>query len=767
MEVTPLLKLNQIEAVVEKRWTPIARRLDQFLGISVSSPPETPCTRPGFWVWSAAKQTWQLLDELDSLDSVVVLDFEAEQVAPDVWRPTCCSIYGALTNTWFYWISDGQQEVMPFPPRRIVIGHKSGSYDRRYLSAEYDYMDSQIIHIDTMQLATVIQGVSEDKGSANSGNALLLKWKMFDARSREGKGVPVWYEKCGPVNLKFLAMRYLGIDLDKSVRDSLIDEPTTVSADTLYAYCSNDTYITALLAQKLLPIARQYIPSPISWFGMARVNSSKYYLRDWGGFIDESAQQYADAQEKLAIFQQKLIDHALAAGRLEFPDLDWKIYVRGVYKGFPHWVKNVRETDPMSGNASAYLLNLFWNDKKVILYKPKKGEGTVPKWRTEDGPLPHPDGGAKNLGTPLCADYMGFARSGLLRSEVVPQDTLIKLFELLDSCTQWVSYQSRYRNIYRRKTGEYELSVEDLNGTGTISRRSTGLWVVLPKPKKTKIGSGVMRHIVPPEGYDLVTADFVSQESRIACAVFADARAGKHFSTEWTRAIMVGKKSDKTDAHNLTAARFDIDRHHAKTINFLLQYGGGLVKLVNALILLKGISREAAEQLCVQFMHWYKGKDGGVATPVFDALKAAAHKEHGETYLLRVRQPNSINPKFLFDQSAFHTLRTNWPIQSAGVDEKHCLIALIEYYADLAGIRNKIQYALDVHDREGFFAHKSISHLMPEIFNKAMDNLIHISYEAAARYWERIDGKPRPVLEPLENWRQFEVVNISDTLVED
>lgn len=762
----PILSLEEFHEQASKQWSPIKRRLDAFVKQPISQPPESPCVDTGFWVWRSGK--WAPLEDVNLLDTLLVLDFEGEQIKPDVWRPTCCALYGAESDTWYFWNASPGDEVMPFPPKRIVVGHKSASHDRRYLSAEYEHINSQIIHLDTMQLATIIQGVSEDSGPAKSSNALLVKWKMFDQRKSQGKGVPTWYTKCGPVNLKFLVERYLGIALDKSVREDIIDDATAVSADTLYRYCANDVYTTALLAQKLYPIACRYVPNAASWFGMARVNSSKYYLKDWDQFLERSEQQYRVAQKSLEEIQAKLEFDAIE-NPTEFIDLEWKKWVRGKYKGLPRWVKNVRETAPMSGNASAYLLNLYWDGKKVCLYKPQKGEGNVPKWLTEDGePLPHPDGQGKNLGTPLCSDYIGFAKSGMLQSKALDQDGLIRVFELLNSCSQWVSYKSRYTNAYRRSVGDgLELSVEDLNGTGTISRRSTGLWVVLPKPNEAKISSDVMTHIVPPKGYDLVTADFVSQESRIACAVFGDARAGEHFSTPWTKAVMIGRKEDKTDAHNLTAARFGISRRDAKTVNFLLQYGGGLVKLTSALILLKGISKSQAEKECVEFMHWYKDRGSGVAAPIFQALKAAARQDHGETYLLSVRQPNSINPRFLFDQSAFHTLRTNWPIQSAGVDEKHCLIFLIEHYAKIIGIRSHIQFALDVHDRIGFFARKEISHLMPEVFNKAMDALIHISYQAAARYWEKIDGRFRPDLLPLENWRQFETVNISDTLVEE
>lgn len=761
----PPLTLEEFQQQTTTKWAPIQRRLDCFLSQSVAPPPAQPCTKPGLWVWK--EDAWQPQDP-DAIDTTVVLDFEAEQIEKDVWRPTCCAIHGVESGSWYFWMASEGDEVMPFPPKRIVIGHNSAAYDRRYLSAEYDFVDSKLVHIDTMQMAAMIQGMAEDKeGKNGSANFLLTKWKMFDQRRQNGRGVPVWYNKCGPVNLKFLADRYLGIDLDKSVRDAIIDDPTTVSADSLYRYCSNDVYITALLAQKLLPIARRYAPNDATWVGMTRVNSSKYYLRDWDMFLARSERQYQLAQDKLRVFQEELIEHALE-NEFDLPDLDWKKYIRGKYKGQPHWVKNAKETGPLSGNVSAYLLDLYWDSKKVSLYKPAKGEGTVPKWRTEDGPLPHPMGGNSNLGTPLCSDYVGFAKSGMLESKAVGKEGLVNIFEHLDSCTQWVSYRSRYNTIYRRSVREgLDLSVADLNGTGTVSRRSVGLWVVLPKPNKNKIGSDVMTHIVPPDGYDLVTADFVSQESRIACAVYGDAKAGKHFSTEWTKAVMVGRKEDKTDAHNLTAARFQIPRRDAKTINFLLQYGGGLLKLICSLILIKGISKHEAEKMCIDFMHWYKDRNTGVAAPIFNALKQAAHKEHGETYLLSVRQPNSINPKFLFDSSAFHTLRTNWPIQSAGVDEKHCLISLIEHYAKTLGIAKDIQFALDVHDRVGYFARKEVSHMMPAVFNKAMDTLMHISYEAAAKYWEKIDGRPRPVLKPLDNWRNFETVNVAQTLRED
>lgn len=266
-------------------------------------------------------------------------------------------------------------------------------------------------------------------------------------------------------------------------------------------------------------------------------------------------------------------------------------------------------------------------------------------------------------------------------------------------------------------------------------------------------------------GWSVVSADFVSQESRIACAMLTDARAGEHNSNLWSQAVMSGDKAEKTDVHNLTASRLNITRNQAKGVNFAIQYGAGHQGLSNQIRLAKGCSESEASYDAAEFIKYLKGF-GGAAETTFYALEYCSSVTNLETYLLGVRQPNTLNPKYLPGKNDFKTVRGNWPIQSSGVDEKHTLILLIEHLSKERGIT--AQFLLDVHDRVAFMCPDKYTEELAKVFDLAMENFMCIAYEAAAKFWDKVHPRvdKRKVLKPMDNWIHFERVDISKSLVE-
>ena len=759
-------RLEKFESAMSPKVSGILWRVRSFCkGHTIYKYPDTPApTMPGLYVCRSGK--WVSANPSD-IGPLAVLDFEAKEVSPGVWHPYCCAIYSE--GVWFWWQAAPGQTVMPFPSNRIVVGQNSIGYDRRYLSCEYQH-ESVTRHFDTMQLATIIGGLGGDSGGKRDSDLLSL-YRRLQKQVSEGKPVPRWYEMVGPVGLAALSEKYLGIAMSKQVRDDWVNDPTTVQPETLYQYCCEDVYRTALIFQRLFPIVDgEFISSPITWYGMLKSSQARYYLKDWQGFLTESEKEFETVKARLQKLENKLKLTAWDDPEREtnYPDLDWSLYSRGINKGYPKWVKDL-EGEPMGGNVAAYLLRLTFDGVPVSLRKMPTGQ---PKWWAGDEPLPHPSGEG-NLGTPLCKDYAPMVDNGRLRSQVVPQEVLSKLFELKDSLTQWASYRSRYETVYRQKVSDdIELSVADLNTCGTISRRATSpLWVVLPKPTEGKIGSHVMSRIVAPDGQVIVSADFVSQESRIAVQPLTDCRAAKHNSSPWTESVLSGDKSKGTDVHSSTAKTLSISRGAAKEINFMIQYMGGLNGLVNQLLLIKRYSRGEAETEAASFMNHLKGI-GGIAETTFAALKYQTFVPDLRTYLLGVKCPNSINYKYVPDDRSFVTLRGNWPIQSAGVDEKHALIALIDFISERRGI--PCQFACDIHDRIAYFCVEEYALQLKDVFNLAMGKLMELSLEQGALFWDKIDPKydskgniePRQVLQPDPKWCEFEKVYISKTLVE-
>jgi len=723
------------------------RELTWFAAEGLVQPYPTlePPTEPGLYRWRQSSGWAQAHPE--SLRRVNVLDFESKHL--DRWLPTIATIFSADQEgcDWFYW-SRSSGATMPFPGDRIVIGCNSIAHDRRFLSSEYS-LDCNTIHFDILQLSLLIAGLSD---SDDDPGAMRSQWNAFHAQHTEDKGTPEWYAQTHPSDLNTLAQRYLGDEKLKGIG--------------IYKYCAHDTWLTARLFQKLWKLAQAYVSSPITWYGMIRQAQARYFLRGWQGFLEQSETEYQTAIGRLEKLQQHLEAIAIADSEREtnYPTLNWDEYKRGPNKGRFKWQGELDKGSPMGTAIAVQLMRLTW-DGAPIEYV-----GGREKWQAAGVSLPHPDGNGF-VENPLVSGYHDHARSGRLASALpkLPQAKLLLVFEILESIRQWQNYRSRYENQnYQQVADGLMCSTFDLNTCGTISRRSKGLPVVWPKPSD-KIGSSIMRHVVAPDGFVLVGADFDSQESRLAAQVFTDCRVGRHGSSEWSMAVLQGDKALKTDIHSRTAQMLGIDRADAKTINFLLQYGGGL-NLLTATLQTMGKSRVDAEKLAAEFMARLTGH-GGMSESTYKNLEYLRNIDDLRTYLLGVKQPNSINPKYLPSRDrSFKLLRKNHPIQSAGVDEKHVLIAMIDAMAQ--HFKLDATFAFEVHDHVYYYCAIHHASKLKEIFNVAMGKLADMSLEQATLFWDAIapgfgDAPARQPLEQLPQWRRFESVEISKNMAGD
>ena len=751
-------KLDRLTALANKSWQPIHETITNFLAQPIAEIPKvTPINWPGWQYFDPTTQAWYKGDP-DNFHLVFTFDFEAKEVSPGFWMPTICCLYDGL---WWYGTPQNEgDKTFKFPKNRIAIGQNSVSYDRRYMSSAYDLND-ETVHVDIMQLNTLMHGLSD-----GDDNPLRSVWLKFNKNKNDGHTVPRWFERGCPNDLKSMVSKFLGYEwakrIDKSIRDSYEKDPTSVSASTLFEYCATDVEATQRLASIFYKCAALgFLPNPITWLGMADVNRSRYYLRDFQQFIDRSNAQYTEAIAKLTTLRNSLLDSVNVES---FPHLDWEKYSRGKNKGKPHWQADIGEVSTFEKMIDVDLLKLTWMGKQV--FHKRVGSKTV--WLTCDGKLPHPSLlDNLNLGSPMVKDYQIYAEDKTLQSDAVDQQTLIWIFDTRYSISQWEAYKSRYEHLFTDADDNgNELCVADLNGCGTISRRATSaLWVLLPKPKEKKIGSDVMAHIGCPKGYSIVSADFVSQESRIFAAVITDARFGEHGSNPWSKAILSGVKKDGTDAHSLTAGIIKCDRNDGKTMNFLAQYGGGIAQLTSVIRRAMKIPQEEAHRKAADFINWLKVNDNAVAKSSFASLKFLSMQPHVRTYLLGAKMPDTLDAMYLHDPNAFMTTRNNWHIQSAGQDELHALIFLIKFLAKKVGM--DCVFACAVHDRAAFFVKDEHTHLAEAVFNQAYDMLMSMSYEQAKLMWDKHDPHTkRCELETPDNWRKFEQVYVAKNLLE-
>jgi len=751
-------KLDRLTALANNEWQPIHDKLTSFLATPIDPIPNvTPENLPGWQFFDTDSQSW-VYGDYTAIGQVFTFDFEAKEVSPDFWMPTICCLYDGL---WWYGTPEHEgDKTFKFPSNRIAIGQNSVAYDRRYMSCAYDLFDNTV-HIDIMQLNNLMHGLADDDDSP-----LRSMWLKFDKSRRDGFVVPRWYDRGCPNDLKSMVAKFLGYEwakrIDKSVRDSYQKDPTSVNASTLFEYCATDVEATQRLASIFYKCAFMgFLPNPITWLGMSDVNRSKYYLQDFQAFIDRSNKEYDEAIAKLTALRDSLLDDV---NQQTFPHLDWTKPSRGKNKDKFRWQIDLGETSTFEKMTDIDLLQLTWQGKRI--YHKRVGSQTV--WHTEDGKLPHPTLLTHlNLGSPMVKDYDIYAEDGTLQSLVIDQETLIDIFKTRFSISQWEAYKTRYETMYFDTDSHGNtLCVADLNGCGTISRRATSkLWVLLPKPKKDKIGSDVMAHIGCPKGYSLVSADFVSQESRIFAAVVTDARFGEHGSNPWSKAILSGDKKQGTDAHSLTAKLIECDRNDGKTINFLAQYGGGVAQLTSVIRRAMKISEESSRHKAKDFINWLKLNDDAVAKSSFASLKYLSQQPHVRTYLLGAKMPDTLDVMYLHDPNAFMTTRNNWHIQSAGQDELHSLIFLIKLLAKKVGM--ECVFSCAVHDRAAFFVKDEHTHLADKVFNQAYDMLMGMSYEQAKLMWDKYDPRPdRKELQTPDNWHNFEKVYVAKNLLE-
>jgi DNA polymerase gamma 1 len=383
-------------------------------------------------------------------------------------------------------------------------------------------------------------------------------------------------------------------------------------------------------------------------------------------------------------------------------------------------------------------------------------------WLTDAGDLPHPSGAA-NLGSPLCRDYAAKAKTGIISSRVLSSQQLIKVYEQLAETSQWTGYRKRYREAYTQHREGLQVCTTDIQPTGTVTGRATSnIWVVLPRENESKIGSNVMRHIVAPDGYSLVYADFTSQESWLA-TLLTDAAAGKVGSNEWSRAVLYGDSSKQTSIHCLVAKQLGISRHHAKIANFMAQYFGGVEKFAKLLEVNAGLSAKDAMGKAFEFFTYLKGPQG-IAKETFYQLTLEGTVSGNRSILLGRRIPTSLDAANC--RKNFTTSRNNWIIQSSGVDCLHALLVGIEVFCQ--------EYLIDafllipVHDAITFAVKKGQEALFEQVLQRSHQLVKQMAYERASlRVRKGVRSSRQFVPQPIEcpeNQLYFEKVSFADNV---
>jgi len=340
--------------------------------------------------------------------------------------------------------------------------------------------------------------------------------------------------------------------------------------------------------------------------------------------------------------------------------------------------------------------------------------------------LPHKDGEAANVGSPLAKTFVKYAQDGTLTS---PGDDARGALDMNAQCSYWISARDRVLKqmvVWQREREGLDMgmAVGDAPGSkagiilpqvitmGTVTRRAIErTWLTASNAKKNRVGSELKAMVRAPPGYAIVGADVDSEELWISSAM-GDAQFGLHGATALGWMTLEGTKMAGTDLHSKTASILGLSRDQAKVFNYSRIYGAGMRHAVQLLLQANSdMLPEQAQRLAGQLYTSTKGKNtqrtdvfgrkfwfGGTESFVFNKLEEIALSEQPTTPALGCGITHALSKKYLPAKfgSDYMTSRINWVVQSSGVDYLHLLIVSMEHLIQTYDI--EARYLISVHD---------------------------------------------------------------------
>lgn len=753
-----------LEDEANKEWSNWKHRLDKLVA---AVPTELPNLFTMLWTETWCKfqeDTWVPIKP-DELPDALVLDFETKDLN-GIWHPVCCSAWGN-DGFWYCYRSEWELEkrkpasLVPFPNNRLVTGFNI-SYDRAYLLSEYQGTPTTNRFIDTMSLLQVLHGISGKQ-----------KAQFLYAQNNPERGHPKWtYKAIDTYTSLAAATKFLfGETLDKSTRADIVKSSWDAWRDNQFwqeitKYCQSDVLATWRLLQRLYPKLQQhYYTQPFSWVGMLEL-SHNYICLDtsWIDYINDADRMYNATVNSHITLLKSQAERVLQEGPTEHTScLEWRPLKSGPNKGKPKWHVDFCKNPTLGISAAPVILGLTMDNHRLS----KVGKD----WKYGDKTLTRPDGKTDiALQTPLTNTFQPLAATEIINS-VYPEVNVKKLYEELVSLSNWKSLQSRIKKIDYTPTmfgpnkSDRRLShIPNYVVHGTQTRRAADpVFLVAPKPLETRIGGELLGQIKAPPGYKIVGADFEACESWIFSVLgdwFHNPDEPFPGASEFSLAVLCGNKEKKTDIHSLMAQKLDLKRGVAKSANFALAYSAGVVSLANTFKLsaLTPITEKEARQKASAFISTNKGDKQkieptklaqydvdeaalwvpfwsdelgesvdvkqtiqtyktGIAKDSFSAVNLYASARCA-TPFLNVPMPESLHPSNTGRD--FITTKSNWTIQSTGVDVLHILLTAIQAlckkhnltYWPCLPIHDSVSYYVPDHQINQFKAVLQTTHLL-------------------------------------------------------
>ncbi|XP_052744548.1 DNA polymerase subunit gamma-1, mitochondrial isoform X2 [Bicyclus anynana] len=733
-------------------------------------------------------------------DDALILDVEVLMSAGK--RPTlACAV---SPEAWYGWVSEplatGQthqehdsvkyEDLIPLETDssgnggdlsrpRIVVGHNV-SYDRAKIKEQYWLEKTGVRFMDTMSMHTCVSGVT-------SYQRTVLK-----ARSKEPHPTDEdWVDISSLNSLTDVHNLYCGVPINKESRDIFVEgtlQDVQGNFQKLMKYCAGDVIATHNVLKELLPLFLERFPHPVTLAGMLELGYPAWYRKlctkpgkdpDWVPGANNVTTSMQITPKLLRLSWEGYPLHYLQS------------------EGWGFLVPYSRTQEPVSGEPAVPLLKLLetcplMNCKESdfeadVHMLPKTVEEDLGrrayyarKSRDEQAAanqyhglgvwcglqiqgcchflrLPHKDGPKYKVGNPLAKDFLNMFSQNVLSAQGNEAEKVLSFGRMMSYWRNnrervmgqqvvWLPHgalPARLRRVARR----YGAIVPQVAVCGTLTRRaSEPTWMTASNAHKERIGSELRAMVQAPPGYRLVGADVDSQELWIA-ALLGDSGIGLCGGSAFGWAVLAGDKRCGSDLHSLTARAADINRDHAKVINYARIYGAGqnfaerLLKQFNPTMTISEAKSKAAKmftttkgrrvyRLKEKYMQGFVDEDtgdqplemsgyqamrlaklsgkkleemfhrgrwvGGTESLMFNKLEEIADSESPATAFLSGRLSRALEHA----GGRWGGTRLNWAVQSAAADFLHLMLASMAHLAPRA------RFCLSFHDE--------VRYLVPE-----------------------------------------------------
>jgi hypothetical protein len=199
-------------------------------------------TKHGWSKFNVLQGVWEAVETPET--EAMVFDFETFKQDGQQHPFMCIGL--SVENDIYAWMADLNK---PLPRTvvfgrkiRLLVGHNAVQFDRRFVAEFYEY-DHPVRIMDTYSFYNILYGMSSSQ------------MKTYEVLKKSEGKKPRWFNVTCKGNLSALAEHVLGVRVDKSLREELLDPkkkgyawtPIVENIVELFQYCYKDTAVTQLL----------------------------------------------------------------------------------------------------------------------------------------------------------------------------------------------------------------------------------------------------------------------------------------------------------------------------------------------------------------------------------------------------------------------------------------------------------------------------------------------------------------------------------------